>query len=217
MRLLSLTAFLAVPLVLIIPEPANANPLESRGFGCGGVCLGWFPNIHQHGPLFNYGPYYGYYPFKPYGPWDEYLRYDPFFYGDPYANWKATPDGSNMYGWNQKLPHLRGIGIHVPHLLHHSHHFHHFHHCKSCGFSHASWKHGGWFHGHTWLHGNCHHCSKPACKSCGGVAVVTPSEPGDAVARYSGIGNPAQSVVFYSATPTLDPTLELAADTEEVK
>ena len=45
------------------------------GFGSGAILANLMPQIHQHGPLFNYGPYYGYPPFEPYGPWDAYLRY----------------------------------------------------------------------------------------------------------------------------------------------
>ncbi len=213
MRRLSLTAFLAVPLLLSATiGQVNANPPDCRGFGCGGICLKWFPHIHQEGPLFNYGPYYGYYPFKPYGPWDAYLRYDPYFYGDPYRNWGANAqpnnEPGNMYGWNQNLGHLRGHGIpipslHIPHLFHH-------HGCSSCGFWHASWLHGGWFKGHVWLHGGFGHGHKSGCSSCGGVAVAAPTQPtGDALTRYSGFGSAEQSAVFYSATPTLDPVLEL--------
>jgi hypothetical protein len=216
MRRLSLTASLAVPFVLLFATPrTSANPPDCRGFGCGGICLKMFPNIHQHGPLFNYGPYYGYYPFAPYGPWDAYLRYNPYYYGDPYANWGANqqqqqprerPDG-NYYGRN---PNLNGVGlrglIHFPHLGL----FHH-HGCHSCGFWHASWLHGGWFRGHAWLQGGFGHKHAGGCSSCGGVAVAAQQQPtGDALARcYSGIGSPEQSAVFYSATPTLDPALEL--------
>jgi hypothetical protein len=203
MRFLRLAAFLAVALLLASATQTNANPIESRGLGCGGVCLGAFAGIHQHGPLFNYGPYYGYYPFKPYGPWDAYLRYDPFFYGDPYANWSAQPQGGagNMYGWNA------GLGGHGGHSGH-SHGLHK-HGCASCGFSHASWLHGGWFHGNTWLHGGFGHGHKSGCSSCGGVAIAPPAAPGNVLTRYSGIGDPSQSVVFYNATPTLNPVLDI--------
>jgi hypothetical protein len=207
MRRHLLTATLAVPLVLLFTAPsASANPPDCRGFGCGGYCLKMFPNIHQHGPLFNYGPYYGYYPFAPYGPWDAYLRYDPYFYGDPYRNWgldqsgggRQRPEG-NFYGWNPKLGKFHGL-LHLG-FFHHG--------CKSCGFWHTSWLHGGWFRGHAWLHGGFGH-KKDGCTSCGGLAVAAPQEPtGDALARYSGFGSPEQSAVFYAATPTLDPLAEL--------
>jgi hypothetical protein len=214
MRFLSLTALLAVPLLLASATQTNANPIESKGFGCGGLCLGMFPGLHQHGPLFNYGPYYGYYPFKPYGPWDAYLRYDPFFYGDPYANWNATQGSGagNMYGWNQKLLHGHGGLGHG-----HANGLFHKHGCAACGSSHASWLHGGWFHGHTWLQGGFGHGHKPACSTCGGVAIASPVTPGDPFSRYSGIGTPAQSVVFYSATPTLDPALEIVPVAGQLK
>jgi hypothetical protein len=223
MRRFLLTAFLAVPLFLTpTPTITAAGPPDCRGFGCGGICLRLFPNLHQNGPLFNYGPYYGYYPFKPYGPWDEYLRYDPFFYGDPYRDWgtyvpptypshklKEKPTGDNMYGWKNGLgEHLGGsLSRHGwsnwPHLFPRLG-------CNSCGFWHASWLRGGWFRGHVWLHGGFGHRIRPGCISCGGVAVATPAEPtGDALARYSGIGTPTQSAVFYANTPTLDPSFDL--------
>jgi hypothetical protein len=206
MRHLALTALLAVPLLLFAPfGKVSANPPGYQNFGCGGYCFKLFPHIHQHGPLFNYGPYYGYYPFKPYGPWDAYLRYDPFFYGDPYANWNAAPppeqQAGNMYGRNRLLgEHGWGHGgLHSLGLKHG---------CLTCGFWHASWLHGGWFKGHAWLtapHGLFH----KSCKSCGGIAQASPLVPSNVTARYSGIGTPAQSAVFYTATPTLDPVLDL--------
>jgi hypothetical protein len=222
MRRLTLTALLAVPFLLTgNTTPAHANPVESRGFGCGGYCLSLFRGIHQHGPLFNYGPYYGYYPFKPYGPWDAYLRYDPYFYGDPYRNWGAGqqqpeyPDTSNRYGRNPNFPYIRG---HVSHLLHPLSWFHK-HGCHGCGFLHASWLHGGWFRGHAWLHGGFFHKHKHGgCTSCGGVAVAPPLTPtGDAAARCSGFGDPKQAAVFYAQTPTLDPTLELIPTAGQTK
>lgn len=191
MRRLSIAAALAVPLVFFsAPGTASANPPPS-GFGCAGYCLGMFKKIHQHGPLFNYGPYYGYYPFAPYGPWDQYLRYDPYFYG--------TPGGGQ--GW------AFGSGAHAG--LFHKGLFHKSG-CTSCGFWHASWLHGGWFKGHSWLSGSKHGHQAPSCSSCGGVASVAPQPAtGDALARYSGIGAPAQSAVFYPGAPALNPVLDL--------
>ena len=219
MRRLGLTAVLAVPFFLLTTNNTSANPTEYRGFGCGDFCFRLFPHIHQHGPLFNYGPYYGYYPFKPYGPWDAYLRYDPFFYGDPYAHWGTTSlnqagggqpkDNPNWYGKNHHIFH----GLPVPTLPHLN--LFHKHGCTNCGFGHASWLHGGWFRGHTWLHGSPLHGGSPAlapsgCSSCKAVAVTQQTQPsGDVTARYSGIGNPAQSAVYYPATPTLDPAVDV--------
>ncbi len=198
MRRLSIAALLAVPLLLVIPSGKVAANPPYNGFGCGDFCLGLFKNIHQHGPLFNYGPYYGYYPFAPYGPWDAYLRYDPYFYGDPSANWQGGRrgnEGGDYYGRN---PRLRDLGNNL-----HGHGHSHGH-----AFLHASWLHGGWFRGHQWTHGGLFH--KSSCSSCGGIAQATPVQPtGDVVARYSGVGSAEQSAVFYSATPTLNPALEL--------
>ncbi|HEY1188630.1 MAG TPA: hypothetical protein VGE74_13335 [Gemmata sp.] len=191
MRRLTIAALLAVPLLFFsTPGTASANP-PYNGFGCGDYCLGMFKKLHQHGPLFNYGPYYGYYPFTPYGPWDQYLRYDPYFYGDPAAN------AAGQYG--------RGPGPFGRYgQVFNGHHGH------ASGFFHASWLHGGWFKGHSWLKGNSHAHGQPACSSCGGVAVSTPTEPtGDPVARYSGFGSAAQSAVFYKSAPALNPVLDL--------
>ncbi|HKB37157.1 MAG TPA: hypothetical protein VKD72_11935 [Gemmataceae bacterium] len=193
MRRFSIPALLALPLLLLaVPNKATAGSPDNSctyGLGCGGRCLHLFSGIHQHGPLFNYGPYYGYYPFKPYGPWDEYLRYDPFFYGDMGAG------GGNFYGRNPHLPTFNGLskgGLG----------------CHTCGFWHASWLQGGWFRGHNWIHGKDH---KSGCKSCGGLAQVTPpAQTGDAFARLNGVGTAAQSSVFYDETPTLNPAAEVA-------
>lgn len=208
MRRLSLTAALAVPFLLFAGTNALlAHPPVGANFGCAGYCFKMFPFIHQHGPLFNYGPYYGYYPFTPYGPWDEYLRYDPNFYGDSSAG-----ASGNFYGLNPRAVHLQAL------LAKHGGGKGG---CSSCGFHHASWLQGGWFRGHEWLdgghgwskskgHGLLHGHLHGGCSSCGGLAVVKHAAPcGDPLKRCSGIGDPAQSAVFYAATPTLDPTLDV--------
>lgn len=189
MRRFALTAILAVPILFVSSGTLRANPLGAQYFGCAGHCFKAFPYIHQHGPLFNYGPYYGYYPFCPYGPWDAYLRFDP--------GYVATGVVGDVYGWHPRLRNLYAAASHVVHW--------------TADFWHASWLHGGWFRGHKWLDGG-HGCSHaPGCSSCGGVAV--PDQPvltGDPTKKYSGIGTPSQSAVFYGATPTLDPRIELA-------
>lgn len=194
MRRLALTAVLAVPALLIHTDRAAANPPPGlANFGCAGYCFKLFPHIHQHGPLFNYGPYYGYYPFAPYGPWDAYLRYDPTFYGDQTGHGARGTYGPYTYGWNPRaFQHLKAVARH--------------------DWFHASWLDGGWFRGHKWLDGG-HGCKSSGhaegCTSCGGVAVAPSADAGrDPVATYSGIGTPAQSSVFYGATPTLNPALE---------
>lgn len=202
MRRIWTTALLAVPAFLLATVgTVKASPPGYTNFGCAGHCFKLFPHIHQHGPLFNYGPYYGYYPFKPYGPWDAYLRYDPFFYGDPYANWTANPNGGANYyhklfdGHGKHGGHGFGLGGKNG---------------GSCGLAHASWLQGGWFRGHNWLSGGFGHSHKSKCSSCGGVAVAPRAEPtGNATDRYTGFGTPDQSAAFYSATPTLDPALEV--------
>jgi hypothetical protein len=221
MRRLWATAVLAVPLfTLATSNTGLANPPDSRGFGCGGACLKLFSNIHHHGPLYNYGPYYGYYPFKPYGPWDAYLRYDPYHYGDPYAKWGVpqhahgyrppappAPQG-NYYGLNPHLFHGFPVisfpipSLNLPPLFHK-------HGCNSCGTAHASWLHGGWFRGHTWAPGTgLNWLHRGGCSSCGTSVAAEPAAP-SAVARYNGVGTPAQSAGFYAAVPALDPALDL--------
>jgi hypothetical protein len=193
----SLAAALAVPVLLAVPiSSADANPPVAANFGCGGYCFKLFPHLHQHGPLFNYGPYYGYYPFAPYGPWDAYLRYDPNFYGDAGAHAGGNYYGKNPYLFNGSRGGHGGSG------------------CTSCGFWHASWSFGGWFRGHQWLHGGFG-CKSHACNACSGAPAAggcdgSGSAPAhaahaDPVARYSGIGSPAQSAVFYPGAPALNP------------
>jgi hypothetical protein len=186
------TAILAVPFLLASSGTVRANPLGAEYFGCAGHCMKMFPFIHQHGPLFNYGPYYGYYPFCPYGPWDAYLRFDP--------NYVATGITGDVYGLHPRIrQNLQTLHTAISYV-------------GSCAadFWHASWLHGGWYRGHKWLDGG-HGCGQvPGCSSCGGVAVLEQPAPiGDPVTKYRGIGTPAQSSVFYGATPTLDPRLEL--------
>jgi hypothetical protein len=191
----SLAAALAVPILLAVPlSSASANPPVAKNFGCGGYCFKLFPHLHQHGPLFNYGPYYGYYPFAPYGPWDQYLRYDPNFYGDAGAQ-----AGGNYFGKNPYLFTGNGLGGRGGHGG-----------CSSCGFWHASWTFGGWFRGHQWLQGGfgCKSCggsAAPATSECNGCTAPAHAAHADPVARYNGVGNPAQSSGFYAGVPALNP------------
>jgi hypothetical protein len=67
------------------------------GFGSGALFANMMPQIHQHGPLFNYGPYYGYPPFEPYGPWDAYLRFH-----QPMA---LVADSHGSHPWGRGNPH----------------------------------------------------------------------------------------------------------------
>jgi hypothetical protein len=200
MRRFCLPAILAVPLLLTGSGTARANPngYEYFGwsnfgyFGCSGACYKKFQFIHQHGPLFNYGPYYGYYPFCPYGPWDAYLRFD--------SSYTASGQVGDVYGLHPRIrQNLQALHSALSYV-------------GSCAadFFHASWVHGGWYHGHKWLDGG-HGCGHArGCNSCGGVAVPVQPAPGcDPAKKLCGIGTPTQSAVFYAATPTLDPRLEL--------
>ena len=95
MRRIATAALLAAPLLLAGPGLARANDGPCTfGLGCGGMCLRFFPHIHQHGPLFNYGPYYGYPPFEPYGYWNAYLQYT-----GPVPPPNASGGGPGAYGW----------------------------------------------------------------------------------------------------------------------
>lgn len=212
MRRISLTALLAVPLLLVAPDASTANPPRPyvHTFGLGGYC-NFGSKLHQHGPLFNYGPYYGYPPFEPYGPWNAYLQYNPWYYGDP-AGYGNGGHGGHAFGGR-----LGGL-------------FHRG--CDTCGGEglHRAWLHGGWFQGrgctscgrtgflasHTgWVRGHTGGCStcghgfhglkgrSTGCSTCGGFAVN--ADTTDAVTRYAGAGNAAEFAGFYSALPTIVP------------
>ena len=143
-------------------------------------CAGFCFKLFPH--MHQHGPLYNYGPYYGYYPFAPYGPWDQYLRYDP-----------NFYGQAGGGSSGRS----------------HSGSCSSCGFAHASWLHGGWFRGHTWLTGS-HGGHKSGCSSCGGVATAAPVAPtGDATARYTGTGTPTQSAVFYSATPTLDPTLEL--------
>lgn len=200
MKYTSIAVLLAALTLPAWPSSASANfPQQcGYGYGCGGLCLNMFSKLHQHGPLFNYGPYYGYPPFEPYGPWNAYLQYNPWYYGN------GAGGGRGLFGGH-------GLG----------------HGCHLCGL-HAHWLHGGWFRGHgclscghggrftSWLHGlgghGCHSCGHGGLLhkgTGGGCSTCTASadpHTTDAVARYTGAGDPAESAVFYAGFPTLDPT-----------
>ena len=48
MRRISMTALLAVPLLLFAGTgKTSANPLGLENFGCGGYCFKMFPHMHQ--------------------------------------------------------------------------------------------------------------------------------------------------------------------------
>ena len=202
MRRTSIAALLAAPLLLALPGYTPANPPEQcyRGQRCGGFCVLHFSRIHQVGPLFNYGPYYGYPPFEPYGPWNAYLQY---MGGNDYGG-----HGHGHGGHGDKAGH-GGIWGHGG--------------CGACGGHgfHAAWSGGGWFKGH-----GCLSCGKGGFigghgshgKGCGACATSTAGcmadafDPAttDAVTRYAGSGSPANSAVFYTALPSIDPALTLA-------
>ena len=99
MRQLTTAALLAAALLFVGTSSASANDGPcTYGYGCGGICLGLFSKIHQHGPLYNYGPYYGYPPFEPYGPWNPYLRRSHRFRHGAGRAYVAAASG--MPAWN---------------------------------------------------------------------------------------------------------------------
>lgn len=199
MRRTSLAALLAAPALLSCPGLASANPPKQcySPFGFGGLCLGIFSKLHQHGPLYNYGPYYGYPPFEPYGPWNSYLQYNPWYYGQPGV-------GGHGHGHGHGDKSGRG-GLFA----------------GGCGW-HASWGHGGWFRGSNCGGSSCgsrlFKGHGAPCHSCGAPAITTGGCAGckaahfdprttDPVSRYAGSGSPANSSVYYAGLPTIDPAI----------
>jgi hypothetical protein len=189
MKRTSLAALLAAPVLLAFPGFASANPPTQcyAPFGGGGICLGFFNKMHQHGPLFNYGPYYGYPPFEPYGPWNAYLQYNPWYYGNGYG-------GGHGHGGHSHGDMTGHGGI-----------------CKGGHGWHSSWSKGGWFHGDGCA--SCgstglfkgHGSHSPASGGCAGCTAATfnPATT-DPATRYAGAGDPANSAVFYSGLPTVN-------------
>jgi hypothetical protein len=177
MRRTTLAALLAAPVLLAVTGVARANPPKQcySPFGFGGVCVGWFSKLHQHGPLFNYGPYYGYPPFEPYGMWNSYLHYQ----GGVGGGW----GGGHGHGHGYGHPHgdLSGRGGIYP-----------------------GGGHGGLFHKHKGLfHHGSHGVPAGDCSSCTPTAFNTlTAEP---LARYAGAGVPGNSAVYYPGLPTIHP------------
>jgi hypothetical protein len=187
MRLTSLAALLAAPVLLAFPGTTPANPPKQcyapLGGCSSGFCLSLFSRMHQHGPLFNYGPYYGYPPFEPYGAWNAYLQYNPWYYGG------QSGGHGHGHGYSDKAGH-GGI-------------------CNGGGW-HGSWLHGGWFHGRgcascgdtSLFHG--HGAPAGGCAGCK-AAAFNPTTT-DPLTRYAGVGSPADAAGFYSGLPTIYPT-----------
>jgi hypothetical protein len=188
MRRTSLAALLAAPVLLAFAGIAHAHPPKQcfAPFGGGGICVGIFSKLHQHGPLFNYGPYYGYPPFEPYGPWDSYLRWTAGYGGYGYGHGHGHGHGHAYQDYSGR----GGIctGGHAGGYI-----------------GHGAWKHGGWFHGggHSGLfhgHKSWGDCSDGACTPTAYSPVTT-----DPLTRYSGAGAPENSAIFYTGLPTIDP------------
>jgi hypothetical protein len=189
MKCTSLAALLAAPVLLVFSGITHANPPKQcfSPFGTGGVCLGIFSKLHQHGPLFNYGPYYGYPPFEPYGYWNQYLQYTGPFPGN---------GGGHGHGHGHGYRDFSGRGG-----------------ICNGGHMHGSWSHGGWFHGdgcgkHGLFHGHkswLHHGSSGGdCTGCQPTA-FNPSTT-DPVSRYAGAGAAGHSAAYYAGLPTINPT-----------
>lgn len=175
MTRIAAAVLLAIPLLVGTAGTTAANDGPCTfGLGCGGHCLRLFPRIHQHGPLFNYGPYYGYPPFEPYGYWNSYLQYTGPV-PDPVYGYGTG--GGNYYGWrNGGNPHTFGGGF--PHPVR-----------GGAGLLHGG---GGIIHGHK--HGG-------GCSTCGTVA-GNYLNTGNALDRYTGVGDPAASKAYYADAPT---------------
>jgi hypothetical protein len=172
-------ALLTAPLLLAFAGIASANPPKQCYYGkrCGGFCLLNFSRMHQIGPLFNYGPYYGYPPFEPYGPWNSYLQYT--------GGYGGGGGHGHGHGGHDRSGHGALCGSH------------------GGVFGHASWLKGGWFHGRCGL--GCGHGSHGDCGSGGCKADAFNPATTDAVTRYAGTGNAANSAVYYTGLPALMP------------
>ena len=205
-------ALLAVPLVFVGTTNsgnAKSDSTNSHGFPCGyDIAFRIFPHIHQHGPLYNYGPYYGYYPFTPYGPWDPYLRYNPYFYGDPYADFgnKMVPqeDHSGRYG-------PTSTNTHGGFRLFRSQR------CRTCSTNRGVRRAG------SGTRRGCTVAGSAGTPGSRGVRIRAtnrrvlrvgelpslsrPLRLGMCSSATPGSARPAQSAVYYPATPTLDPAL----------
>jgi hypothetical protein len=193
MKRTSLAALLAAPVLLAFPGITHANPPKQcfAPFGGGGVCLGIFSKLHQHGPLFNYGPYYGYPPFEPYGYWNQYLQYTGPF------------GGAGGYGGGHGHGHGHGYDSYAGRggICTGGH-----------GGMHGSWLHGGWFHGDgcgkdglfhghsSWLH---HGSSGGDCAGC--VPTAFNAYTIDPASRFAGAGAAGLSAAYYSDLPTIQP------------
>jgi hypothetical protein len=96
----SYTLFWVILVTVAVPQVTNAHPpgvFPPGTFGSGPTWLGFFPHIHQHGPLYNYGPYYGYPPFEPYGPWTANLQYNPAYAG-MYSHFGRVAEDKSGHG-----------------------------------------------------------------------------------------------------------------------
>jgi hypothetical protein len=176
------------------------------GIGSGALLANLMPQIHQHGPLFNYGPYYGYPPFEPYGPWDAYLRF--------HQPMEMVRDRAGLFS---------GLGRGNPHPLCGSL-------CKrrtaasdgcaaatevACGGLPAARSHEGWGLASGGL---CGRRKAKEAESCGGCAAAH-VDCVPVLSRYAGCGSPAASEAYYQGAtlPTVTtPTTTLPKEMPKV-
>jgi hypothetical protein len=152
------------------------------GIGSGALLANLMPQIHQHGPLFNYGPYYGYPPFEPYGPWDAYLRFhqpmEMVADGHPWTRGRGNPHPLCGSLCKRRTASSDGCAAATE---------------TTCGGMAAARSHEGW----GLASGGCCGRSKAAAaESCGGCAAAH-VDCVPVLSRYAGCGSPAASDAYY--------------------
>jgi hypothetical protein len=166
----------------------SISSFGNGGLGSGAILANLMPQIHYHGPLFNYGPYYGYPPFEPYGPWDAYLRYHP-----PVAAGGGGCFGPGCFGGGNPNP-LCGRLCDL---------------CKrrgsnaqgatdaACGGMSAARCGDGW----GAASGGCSASAVVSPTATSGAAAAVQTNAVPVFSRYAGVGSPAGSSAYYQGTP----------------
>lgn len=166
------------------------------GFGSGAILGNLMPQIHQHGPLFNYGPYYGYPPFQPYGPWDAYLRFHQPMELVATRAPRARSGNPNPL-CKQRTSSSDGCAAATD---------------VACGGLPAARAHEGWA---TASGGCCKGAAVKACDPCGTVAAAHAGCV-PVLSRYAGCGSPVASEAYYQGAPIPTVTPPAAAAPAEM-
>ena len=161
-------AALSAGILLIVSAGSTAANDGPCNFGYPG-CWGCCLRLFPH--IHQHGPLYNYGPYYGYPPFEPYGYWNAYLqYTGPVPQPDYAGGGGAKYGW------INGPGGGHAHalgggLLHSGG-------CASCG--------GGHIHGH-----------KGGCKSCGATA-ANYLNSGNALDRYTGVGEPAASMAFYA-------------------